>query len=73
MRVVQKSIAMASSVLLGALTACAQSGMNTPVSDPSVSVVTASSISARGIEDEIIYFVLPDRFENGDTTNDKAG
>ncbi|WP_425569690.1 alpha-amylase family glycosyl hydrolase [Sphingomonas daechungensis] len=24
-------------------------------------------------EDEVIYFVLPDRFENGDTTNDKGG
>ncbi|MGQ7829710.1 alpha-amylase family glycosyl hydrolase [Altererythrobacter sp. Z27] len=24
-------------------------------------------------EDEIIYFVLPDRFENGDTSNDRGG
>ncbi len=24
-------------------------------------------------EDEVIYFVLPDRFENGDTQNDKGG
>lgn len=27
----------------------------------------------RRIEDEIIYFVLPDRFENGDPTNDRGG
>ena len=24
-------------------------------------------------EDEVIYFVLPDRFENGDVKNDKGG
>ena len=24
-------------------------------------------------EDEVIYFVLPDRFENGDPKNDKGG
>lgn len=28
---------------------------------------------ARAIEDEIIYFVLPDRFENGDASNDRGG
>ncbi|MEM7458105.1 MAG: alpha-amylase family glycosyl hydrolase [Pseudomonadota bacterium] len=27
----------------------------------------------RRIEDEIIYFVLPDRFENGDPNNDRGG
>jgi len=27
----------------------------------------------RRIEDEIIYFVLPDRFENGDPSNDRGG
>jgi len=40
--------------------------------------VTASqaplaSISDRLPEDEIIYFVLPDRFENGDSANDRGG
>ncbi|GAA0754923.1 glycosidase [Erythromicrobium ramosum] len=30
-------------------------------------------ISERQLEDEIIYFVLPDRFENGDTSNDRGG
>ncbi len=32
-----------------------------------------SPISERQLEDEIIYFVLPDRFENGDTSNDRGG
>lgn len=27
----------------------------------------------RGPEDEIIYFVMPDRFENGDPSNDRGG
>ncbi len=30
-------------------------------------------ITQRQLEDEIIYFVLPDRFENGDTRNDRGG
>jgi hypothetical protein len=28
---------------------------------------------ARAPEQEVIYFVLPDRFANGDTGNDKGG
>jgi glycosidase len=31
------------------------------------------SFRARGVEDEVIYFVLPDRFANGDSTNDLGG
>ena len=37
---------------------------------------TAASVPAsrdRPVEDEIIYFLLPDRFENGDPTNDRGG
>ncbi|MBI1402626.1 MAG: alpha-amylase [Porphyrobacter sp.] len=30
-------------------------------------------IAERGVEDEIIYFVLPDRFANGDPSNDRGG
>ena len=30
-------------------------------------------IAKRQLEDEIIYFVLPDRFENGDPRNDRGG
>jgi len=33
----------------------------------------AQSLLDRPSEDEIIYFVLPDRFENGDTANDRGG
>jgi len=33
----------------------------------------AADLRARLPEDEIIYFVLPDRFENGDPANDRGG
>jgi len=33
----------------------------------------APDFRARPPEDEIVYFVLPDRFENGDTANDNGG
>ncbi|MFN3862780.1 MAG: alpha-amylase family glycosyl hydrolase [Erythrobacter sp.] len=33
----------------------------------------ATPIAERQLEDEIIYFVLPDRFANGDRRNDKGG
>lgn len=33
----------------------------------------AAPLSERRLEDEIIYFVLPDRFANGDTRNDRGG
>ena len=33
----------------------------------------APPISERRLEDEVIYFVLPDRFENGDPANDRGG
>ena len=45
-------------VMLGALAA-------TPAS--------AQDYRARLPQDEVIYFLLPDRFENGDTTNDRGG
>lgn len=35
--------------------------------------VAAQSYRDRLPEDEVIYFVLPDRFENGDVKNDKGG
>ncbi len=35
--------------------------------------VSPTPIAERGVEDEVIYFVLPDRFENGDKTNDRGG
>ncbi|MFK4003186.1 alpha-amylase family glycosyl hydrolase [Qipengyuania sp. NPDC077563] len=33
----------------------------------------AGDFRQRGVEDEVIYFVLPDRFANGDTSNDLGG
>jgi len=33
----------------------------------------APDAEARGIEDEVIYFVMPDRFANGDPANDSGG
>ena len=32
-----------------------------------------AALRARPADDEIIYFMLPDRFENGDATNDRGG
>jgi len=37
------------------------------------SAAAAQDYRARLPEDEVIYFLLPDRFENGDTKNDKGG
>ena len=37
------------------------------------SAANAQSFRDRLPEDEIIYFVLPDRFENGDAANDRGG
>src|SRR5215203_1386036 len=33
----------------------------------------ATDFRARAPEDEVVYFVLPDRFENGDPGNDAGG
>src|ERR1044072_4359452 len=33
----------------------------------------AQSYRDRLPEDEVLYFLLPDRFENGDTANDRGG
>ena len=37
------------------------------------SAAGAQDYRSRLPEDEVIYFLLPDRFENGDTSNDKGG
>lgn len=39
----------------------------------SVLPAAAQDFRARAPEDEVIYFVLPDRFENGDRSNDRGG
>jgi glycosidase len=57
--------------MLWASTALA-GGVPTPQTPPSAAP-SAAPITERQLEDEIIYFVLPDRFENGDPTNDRGG
>lgn len=37
------------------------------------SAAASSSVTTRPPEDDVIYFVLPDRFENGDASNDMGG
>ena len=39
----------------------------------SASAASAADYRARLPQDEVIYFVLPDRFENGDPSNDRGG
>ena len=38
-----------------------------------LAAITAPDYRARLPQDEVIYFVLPDRFENGDPSNDRGG
>jgi glycosidase len=38
-----------------------------------VGAAAAADFRTRAPEDEVIYFVLPDRFENGDRANDRGG
>ena len=33
----------------------------------------AAAFRDRAPQDEVIYFLLPDRFENGDASNDRGG
>ena len=37
------------------------------------SATPAADYRARLPEDEVMYFMLPDRFENGDRANDRGG
>ncbi|TLZ02352.1 MAG: alpha-amylase, partial [Gammaproteobacteria bacterium] len=47
----------------------------TGASPPRVDGGSASggSFRDRPPEDEVVYFLLPDRFENGDSSNDRGG
>jgi len=40
---------------------------------PGTVATAPAPIAERRLEDEVIYFVLPDRFENGDPKNDRGG
>ena len=56
--------ALCASTALAGGPVVAQAPAATPLSPP---------LAERQLEDEIIYFVLPDRFENGDPRNDRGG
>ncbi|MEZ5920050.1 MAG: alpha-amylase family glycosyl hydrolase [Parvularculaceae bacterium] len=43
------------------------------VSSPAKSEGARNTYQGRHSEDEVIYFLLPDRFENGDLNNDRGG
>ena len=64
------------SITLALLAGCALPGgsaaMAAPAAPPAASG-SAADYRARPPQDEVIYFVLPDRFENGDKTNDRGG
>ena len=59
-------MSIASAILL---TWAAATATATPASAPDV----VSAMRARLPDDETIYFLLPDRFENGDSSNDRGG
>ena len=40
---------------------------------PAMAAPAISPVAARPSEDEVIYFLLPDRFDNGDPANDRGG
>ena len=50
-------------------TACASQAQSASTADG----LTAAALEDRAPQDEIIYFVMPDRFENGDVSNDRGG
>ena len=52
--------------------ACAQAAGASSAAAPTNAQILANSPDRRP-EDEIIYFVMPDRFENGDPSNDTGG
>jgi glycosidase len=67
---------MSASVLclgLAGLSACGQAPANGQGAEAQQVETTEVARPDRPIEDEIIYFVMPDRFENGDVSNDRGG
>jgi neopullulanase len=59
----------------GAAMLCASASLaGGPVAaETAPAAMPVAPIAERQLEDEIIYFVLPDRFENGDASNDRGG
>ncbi len=59
------AVLCAGTALAGTPLAAGTQGASVPAAPP--------PIAERRLEDEVIYFVLPDRFENGDPRNDRGG
>lgn len=73
-RTVLRSIA--ASALLCMAMACSQStGQNVDTQESEISTATtaAATYTQRLPQDEVIYFVIPDRFENANPNNDRGG
>ncbi len=66
MKRIPRPIGLSAALSVALLTGCAS--LNGPAD-----VKSDGGYETRSIEDEVIYFVLPDRFENGDTANDRGG
>ncbi len=58
---------------LALLFAASAASAQTPVQTRTQTKTQTSDYRARLPQDEVIYFLLPDRFENGDPTNDRGG
>jgi glycosidase len=58
---------------LALLFAASAASAQTPGQTRTQTGTQASDYRARLPQDEVIYFLLPDRFENGDPTNDRGG
>ena len=56
-----------------AMAAAAPQALAKPVQASPAPAATPLDYRARLPQDEVIYFLLPDRFENGDPTNDRGG
>jgi glycosidase len=59
--------------LLGLTLVVPSLAMAAPATHPPAVVSPMAALRARLPEDETIYFLLPDRFENGDPSNDRGG
>ena len=81
LEVIYMSISLRFTLVMAGLmmsSSCGQSQQSTESSssglqEQAVQVSTESSYLERSAEDEIVYFVIPDRFENGDPSNDRGG
>lgn len=70
----KRGASLVCALALGGAAACVSSAEEGAVT-PFIPAAEAQGVleTDRGVEDEIIYFVLPDRFENGDPNNDRGG